>query len=323
MRLYTLLTAPQTPVWLLNATLLAAAELALEPKFLLPVVEGLAELLPVIAIAALLAGTLSLGDIASRVRRFIGGGTLRAVVIGSTAGAVTPVCGLGVVPLIAALQRQQVALPAIMAFWVSSPITDPAMLVMTAGVLGTPFAVAKTLAAFAMGALAGVIVALLHPAAPAAPEAEPTSCTATADARARWAAFARESLRNGELALRWITLALILEIGIRAWAPEQWISFAVGGDHWWSVPLAATVAAPLYLDGYAALPLVRGLAEVGMSAGAALALLLSGAVVSLYAAVAVFSVVPLRLFVLYLFTGMAGAILCGYVAALVGLTIVH
>jgi uncharacterized membrane protein YraQ (UPF0718 family) len=270
-----------------------------------------------------LSGALTVGDLASRVRRLVGGGLVRTIVVGSTAGALTPVCGLGVVPLIAALQRQGVALPAIMAFWVSSPVTDPAMLVMTAGVLGVPFAAAKTAAAFGVGTLGGVLTAMLVPAAapprdPVSPEAcAPRASTARFDERL----FLRESLVNGELALRWITLALVLEVIIRTQAPEQWVSLAFGGSGWWSVPIAATVGAPLYLDGYAALPLVRGLAEVGMSGGAALAMLISGAVVSLYSAVAVFSVVPLRLFMLYLTTGVAGAIVCGYVAELFGLAV--
>jgi uncharacterized membrane protein YraQ (UPF0718 family) len=46
----------------------------------------------------------------------------------------------------------------------------------------------------------------------------------------------------------------------------------------------------------------------------ALAFMISGAAVSLYAAVAVASIVRLRVFVLYLATAVAGAILAGYAA---------
>ena len=71
----------------------------------------------------------------------------------------------------------------------------------------------------------------------------------------------------------------------------------------------------MYLDGYAALPLVRGLMEKGMSFGAALALMISGAAVSLYVAVAVASIVRIRLFALYVAIAMSGACAAGYVAA--------
>lgn len=315
--------AATTATWLVNGAALLSAEILLTRGAIERVLGGLFELLPVIALAALLAGGLTVEGVAPRMRRAIGGGTARGVLIGSTAGALTPVCGLGIVPLIIALQRHGAALPAIMAFWVSSPVTDPAMLVMTAGVLGVPFAIAKTLAAFGAGLLGGLLTSVFMPRARARMLDEGLDpCAGVRGEESARAAFVREALVNGELALRWILLALIVELVIRDSVPAQWIELAVGGDRWWSVPLAATVAAPLYLDGYAALPLVRGLAEAGMSSGAALALLVSGAVVSLYSAIAVFSVVPLRLFVLYLVTGVLAAVLAGYAADVCGLVIV-
>ena len=79
------------------------------------------------------------------------------MVIASFVGAVIPVCGLGVLPLIATLLRRGLPLPPIMAFWVASPITDPSMLVITAGIIGVPFAVAKTVAAFGIALFAGAL----------------------------------------------------------------------------------------------------------------------------------------------------------------------
>ena len=55
----------------------------------------------------------------------------------------------------------------------------------------------------------------------------------------------------------------------------------VGADQWWAVPLTVLVGAPAYLDGYAALPLTRGLLDHGMSPGAAMAFLVSAFVAGL------------------------------------------
>ena len=52
-----------------------------------------------------------------------------------------------------------------------------------------------------------------------------------------------------------------------------------------------------------------------MSFGAALALMISGAAVSLYVAVAVASIVRIRVFMLYVAIAMPGACTAGYVAA--------
>ena len=123
--------------WLVTAALLAAGSLFPEANtdLLAAVGHGLLSLLPVVAIAALLAGALTLGHWSDRVLAWLSGGPVRAVVVASFAGAITPVCGLGVLPLIATLLRRGLPLAPVMAFWVSSPITDPGMLVIAACVI--------------------------------------------------------------------------------------------------------------------------------------------------------------------------------------------
>lgn len=267
-----------------------------------------------------LAGALTIGDWSDRVLRWIGTGTARSILIASAAGALTPVCGLGVLPLIAALLRRGLPLAPVMAFWLSSPITDPAMLVITAGILGVPFAIAKTAAAFGIGLAAGAITAGLPGFTGAG------SRFMRADALASMGCdgdgqtgFLREAWANARLVARWLALALVLEVLLQRHVPATWIETALGGDNPASIPLAAIVGAPLYLDGYAALPLVRGLVEMGMDSGAALALLISGAAVSLYALIAVISLVRLRVLALYLFLAVAGACASGYAVSWSGL----
>ena len=48
-------------------------------------------------------------------------------------GALSPFCSCGVIPLIAALLAMGVPLPAVMAFWLSSPLMDPSMFVLNLG----------------------------------------------------------------------------------------------------------------------------------------------------------------------------------------------
>ena len=304
---------PEATTWLVTAALLLAGSVLPRPSpgFAVEVGAGLLSLLPVIALAAFLAGAMSAGDWSDRVLDWIDRGTARSVLIASAAGAITPVCGLGVLPLIAALLRRGLPLAPVMAFWVASPVTDPAMLAVTAGILGLPLAVAKTVAAFGIGLFAGAATAALPGFG------GPGHCHMRTDALAAHACaglapgLAGEAWRNARLVLRWLALALVLEVLVERHVPASWIVAAVGGDHPWAVPLAASAGAPLYLDGYAALPLVRGLLDLGMDPGAALALLVSGAAVSLYAIVAVAALVPLRVLALYVGLAVAGACLSG------------
>lgn len=305
---------PEAATWAVTAALLLAGSLVPAPSgaLLVEVGHGLLSLLPVIAIAALLAGAMGMGDWSDRVLGWIGPGTARSVLLASAVGAITPVCGLGVLPLIAALLRRGLPLAPVMAFWVASPVTDPAMLAVTAAVLGVPIAVAKTVAAFGIGLFAGAVTAAL-PGFGGAGHRQMRS-----DALAAWGcdadepAMLVEAWRNARLVLRWLALALVLEVLVQRHVPGEWIAGTLGAEQPASILLAVVVGAPLYLDGYAALPLVRGLLDLGMGPGAALALLIAGAAVSLYAIVAVISLVSARVLALYVALASLGAWIAGH-----------
>ena len=64
--------------------------------------------------------------------------------------------------------------------------------------------------------------------------------------------------------------------------------------------MGALVGAPAYLNSYAAPALVAGLVEQGMSSGAAMAFLISGAVSCVPAMAAVWSLVKPPVFAVYL-----------------------
>lgn len=307
---------PEGATWLATAGLALLGSLFPEPgtALLRDVASGVVSLVPVVLLAAGLAGALAVGQWTDRACAWVEGGPVRAVVLASIAGTLTPVCGLGVLPLIAALLRRGLPLAPVMAFWVSSPVMGPSMIVVTIGVLGLPFAIAKTLAALGTGLLAGAVTAALPGLSGPGSRLMRAGPLESAGCDTRAAAFRREVWSSVRLVSRWLALALVLEVLIQRHVPQEWIVALFAEDTWFAVPLAAVVGAPLYLDGFAALPLVRGLLDLGMGFGAALALLVSGAAVSLYAAVAVISLVRFRIFALYVGLAMAGACVSGYVA---------
>lgn len=110
-----------------------------------------------IGIAAYAGATGADGLIA---RAFTGSPAIM-ILIAALAGGLSPFCSCGVIPLIAAFLAMGVPLSAVMAFWLASPVMDPSMFVLTTGVLGIEFAVAKTLAAVGLGVFGGYVVHLL------------------------------------------------------------------------------------------------------------------------------------------------------------------
>jgi len=77
------------------------------------------------------------------------------------------------------------------------------------------------------------------------------------------------------------------------------------------VPLAATLGLPLYINSEGSLPLVRALIDGGMSQGAALAFLITGAGTSLGAIGGAMTIARWRVIALVVGTLWIGAIILG------------
>ena len=93
--------------------------------------------------------------------------------------------------------------------------------------------------------------------------------------------------------------------------PAAWVAAAFGPDKIYNVPLAATLGLPLYVNSEASLPLIRALLDNGMSQGAALAFLISGAGTSIGAIAGAMAIARWRVVALVVGILWVGAIMCG------------
>lgn len=93
--------------------------------------------------------------------------------------------------------------------------------------------------------------------------------------------------------------------------PTAWITGLFGAGHAYSIPLAATLGLPFYINTEASLPLVRAMLESGMSQGAALSFLITGAGTSLGALGGALTIARWRVIAIVIGTLWAGSILVG------------
>lgn len=247
--------------------------------------------------------------------------------LGALAGGISPFCSCGVIPLIAALLAMGVPLSAVMAFWLASPIMDPSMFVLTAGVLDLEFAVAKTLAALGLGVFGGTVVHLMMKSGAfadplrdgignggcggakiRAPKPVVWRFWADPDRRAK---FGKTALTTTLFLAKWLTLAFILESLMLAWIPAETVAAVLGGEGLMPIVTATLVGVPAYLNGYAALPLVGGLIEQGMAPGAGMAFLVVGGVTSIPAAMSVWARARPQVFAVYIGLSLIGAFASG------------
>ncbi len=284
---------------------------------------------PYIVVAVTLIAWLRASGAESTINRVFEGRETRMIVFAALFGGLAPFCSCEVIPFVAGLLAVGAPLSAVMAFWLSSPLIDPPTLFITASALGWDFAIGKALGAIALGLMGGFAIrVLIGQGLFAAPlrrrqsggafcacsspfEGEPVWWFWTETARVR--TFRSQALANGLFLVKWLTLAYLLQGLMTTYIPTEMIGAAVGGDGLLPIVIGALIGAPAYLNSYAAPPLIAGLMEQGMSAGAGMAFMMAGAVSSIPAMAAVWSLVKPSVFVTYVAFGIGGAILIGLV----------
>ncbi len=257
------------------------------------------------------------------------GNPARMIVMAALLGGLSPFCSCEVIPFIAALLAVGAPLGAVMAFWLASPLMDPAMFAITSGTLGWDFAVAKTVAAVGLGMFGGFAVLLASGtplfADPLREKPKVGGCCGVKkpfsgkpvwrfweDAERR-ETFRNTGLENALFLFKWLTLAYLIEALMVRYIPAELIANVLGGSGIGPILLGAFVGAPAYLNGYAAVPLVDALLAQGMSNGAAMSFVIAGGVSSVPAAIAVWALVKPRVFAAYLGLALIGAVTAGLI----------
>ncbi|MFD1159915.1 permease [Roseovarius aestuarii] len=283
---------------------------------------------PFITFAVLAVAYMKASGAESLLAKAFEGRQVRMIVLAALLGGLSPFCSCEVIPFIAAMLALGAPLAAVMAFWLASPLMDPAMFLITSGTLGWEFAIAKTLAAVSIGLMGGFATML---AARSAVFADPLrekkqGCGGCCSSdkpfegkpvwkfwgeNARRQAFRTSALDNAHFLLKWLALAYVIEALMLEYIPADLVASVLGGDGLMPIILGAVVGAPAYLNGYAAVPLVDALLAQGMTQGAAMSFVIAGGVSCIPAAIAVWALVKPRVFAAYIGYAMMGAVLAG------------
>lgn len=258
----------------------------------------------------------------------------------------TPFCSCGTTAVTLGMIASSTPWAPIVAFMVASPLTSPSELVLSAGLLGWPFALLFFGGTIVLGLAAGAIAGALQRtgwlenqarmAAPPAPGrtlpvlSPGPGAAAITEFTPGWAAdvtslpvspptskhrdFLRDLRTTGKrmavFFLGFTTLSyLLIEL-----IPTVWLQDWLGGDGIWSVVAAAILGIPAYVNTEGSLPLLAGLTEGGMSPGAAMAFLVTGAGTSIGAVTGMLVIARRRV------VGLTVAILFGGAIALGALT---
>lgn len=253
----------------------------------------------------------------------------RNSVVMSTALAVgTPFCSCGTTAVVLGMIASTVPWAPIVAFIVASPLTSPQEMIYSAGLFGWPFAIAFMASSIVLGLAGGAIAGFadsrgwLKNQARFAPEPTldlPMSQPVSSPEKLRVTTkmIAKESFDvSWKLVLMFFGFSFIGYL-LNGLIPQEWIKNIFGSSNAFSVPLAAILGVPFYLNTEASLPLVRAFIDSGMSQGAALAFLVTGAGTSIGALTGALTIARWRVVGIVLGTLVTGAMVIGFAYDLV------
>jgi hypothetical protein len=223
-------------------------------------------------------------------------------------GMLSPLSTYGAVPLLAQWTRHGAARGPALAFLCASSMLNPQLFLLVAGGLGMRTALLQAAGILVLSLAVGWMAARL----PATWFQTGILQPAPAARRFSWSRLIGDAARM----LDWIGLTFIVGVlltaAIEILLPMSWATWLAALPREWSVPLAGLLGVPLYTCGGSAVPVVRGLVELGLGRDAALAFLLAGPATRVTALAAVGSLVNRRALALYIIFILIGATALGW-----------
>jgi uncharacterized membrane protein YraQ (UPF0718 family)/copper chaperone CopZ len=259
------------------------------------------ELAPWLLLGAVAAGLLHVLVPAGLVQRQLSGygGVVKSVVL----GVPLPLCSCGVIPAGIGLKRDGASDGASVGFLVATPQTGVDSILVSAGFLGWPFALAKVGAALTTGIAAGWLTESLGAKGAVEVPAPKTS----AETRT-W----KDGVLHGVDVIRmiwgWLLFGIVLSAALSTWLPpDAFAGFAA------QATIGAFVAVlllslPLYVCATASVPIAAALVAAGMPTGAAMVFLMAGPATNTATLGAVWRAFGARVLAVYLGTIIVGSI---------------
>lgn len=257
------------------------------------------------------------------------------IVFATFVGMVSPLCSCGILPIALSLAVSGVPLPPLMSLLFSSPVMGPEALVITYGVLGYKFSVAKLVLTFVFSIFMGfsfyflqkskfftednIRVKPIYDEYGQLKSSFEIACandinikTMTVLPRKSRFIFFLDRFKDMGLFIGSITLlAIAIEGIIYASVSPNFLKVLVGQDGFLSLIITALVGLMIPLNQIAAVPVIKGLMNLGMPFGLGITLMFSGAVTSIPSAIVLYKIFKLRVLIVYLFLCLFFSILAG------------
>ena len=253
-----------------------------------------------------------------RTKRILGKfNGLLAKVIAALLGTVTPFCSCSSIPIFIGFTSAQVPLGVSFSFLISSPMVDLGSIVLLMSIFNAKVGLVYVI----LGLVVAVIGAYLIQALKMENQVEDfirqikplqENEEEAITQKARWA-YALEQVK---ITIKKVAPYVLIGVGIGAFIhnfiPQTWVEALLGGNHWYSVPLATLVGVPMYADIFGTIPIAESLLAKGAGLGTVLSFMMAVTTLSLPSMIMLRRAIKPKLLAVFIAIVTVGIILVGY-----------
>ena len=257
-------------------------------------------------LGALAAGLLHVLVPAGWMKKHLSGrmGVLKAVAI----GVPLPLCSCGVIPVGLGLRKSGASNGAAVGFLISTPQTGVDSVLVSASMLGWPFAILKVVVALVTGMIGGVLANMV----PGTTDSLDTADDFVSEnKKGFWKPLIRHSLEIIESIWGWLLIGVLVSAAISWMFPEDSLSRIPMLTGVSALLLTLLLSLPLYVCATASVPIAAALVSSGLPAGAALVFLMAGPATNIATLGAVYRALGFRVLAIYLGTIVGGSLIAG------------
>lgn len=306
------------------------------------------EMAPYLLLGFLLAGLMHQYVPNTMYHKYLGGNSMKSVVLAALFGVPLPLCSCGVIPTAMGLRREGGSKGATISFLIATPQTGIDSIIATYSLMGLPFAIIRPVVAMFTAIFGGWLVNKAdRKVSLSAPKSE--SCLSgsvqgekiLSPAKGRSANAKDEAIlsdANQDLPLeremsegqrgsvvsalryafvemmedigKWLVVGLVIAGLITALVPDGWFA-AFQGNSLMSILFVLVLSIPMYLCATGSIPIAVALMLKGLTPGAALVLLMAGPASNAASIMVINKVLGRRTLLVYLASIVSGAILFG------------
>lgn len=241
---------------------------------------------------------------------------IKANILGALLGTVTPFCSCSSIPLFMGFTSAGLPLGVTFSFLISSPMVDLGSLVLLMSIFGGRTAVIYVVLGLVIAVAGGTLIEKMgmekyvEDFIRQGNVSDTDTLELTVKDRLQ---FAKEQVRS---TVKKVAPYIFIGVGIGAaihnLIPENMIQSILGGNHWYSVPLATLVGIPMYADIFGTIPVAESLLAKGAGLGTILSFMMAVTTLSLPSMIMLSKAVKPKLLAAFIAVISAGIIIVGY-----------